>query len=111
MVNDILYKDSTVILDAAGLTIRWYYFPLGTSKRILYSQIRGVHEHTIGPFTGMGRLWGSGDFSHWAPLDIHRLKKEKSFIFDLGTKIKPVITPDDPTRFLALLQERIVPQI
>lgn len=50
----------------------------------------------MGPFTGKGRLWGSGDFRHWAPLDLKRPAKDKALIFDVGARVRPVITPDDP---------------
>ncbi len=109
MMKQVLYDDGLVALDADGLTIRRYYFPFATSKRIPYVQIKGVQERHIG-LTGKGRLWGSGDFRHWAPLDIHRSQKEKALILDLGTWIRPVITPDDPDRVLALLQEQMLPR-
>jgi hypothetical protein len=105
-VKQILYDDGLIELDSDGLTIRQYYFPLGTSKRIPYAQIKDVQERHMGLLTGKGRLWGSGDLRHWASLDLHRAQKEKALILDLGTWIKPVITPDDPDRVLALLQAR-----
>ncbi len=61
----------------------------------------------MGTLTGKGRLWGSGDFRHWTPLDLCRPQKEKTLTLDLGTLIRPVITPDDLDRVLALLQEQI----
>jgi len=102
-----LYDDGLVQLDADGLTIRRYYFPLGTSKHILYAQIKGVQQLPMGLWTGKGRLWGSGDLRHWFPLDLRRPWKEKALILDIGTWVRPVITPDDPDQVLALLQERI----
>jgi hypothetical protein len=106
-MKQILYDDGLIELDSDGLTIRRYYFPFGTSKRIPYAQIKDVQERHMGLLTGKGRLWGSGDLRHWASLDLRRPQKEKALILDLGTWIKPVITPDDPDRVLALLQERI----
>jgi hypothetical protein len=49
MMKQVLYDDSLVKLDLDGLTIRRYYFPLGTSKRIPYAQIKGVQEGAWGP--------------------------------------------------------------
>ena len=40
VMKQALYDDGLVTLDADGLTIRRYYFPLGTSKRIPYVQIK-----------------------------------------------------------------------
>src|SRR5262249_23586549 len=97
-MKPVLYDDGLVQLDVERLTIRRYYFPFGTSKHIPYVQIKGVHQWRMGLLTGKGRLWGSGDFRHWAPLDLRRPWKEKALILDLGTWVKPVITPDDPDR-------------
>jgi hypothetical protein len=106
LMKQMLYDDGLVQLDADGLTIRRYYFPLGTSKRIPYARIKGVQERRMGALTGKGRLWGSVDLRHWFPLDLHRPQKEKLLILDVGKSVRPVITPDDPDRVLALLQER-----
>lgn len=61
----------------------------------------------MGALTGKGRLWGSGDLRHWLPLDLSRPQKEKALILEVGKWVRPVITPDDPDRVLALLQERM----
>ncbi|HZR42253.1 MAG TPA: hypothetical protein VFB12_19190 [Ktedonobacteraceae bacterium] len=110
-MKEILYDDGLIKLDSEGLTIRFYYFPLGTSKHIPYTRIKSVQERSMGPLTGKGRLWGSGDLQHWASLDLRRPQKEKLLILDVGTWVKPIITPDDPDRVLALLQERILHNI
>jgi hypothetical protein len=106
MSKQVLYDDGLVKLDLDGLTIRRYYFPLGTSKRIPYTRIKGVQERQMGTLSGTGRLWGSSDLRHWFPLDLRRLQKEKALILDVGKWVRPVITPEDPDRVLALLQER-----
>lgn len=102
-MHDVLYDDGHVRLDRDGVTIRRYYFPLGRSKRIPYARIRAVREWRMGPFTGKGRLWGSGDLRHWAPLDLRRPRKETALALDLGRWVTPVVTPDDPARVLAIL--------
>ena len=106
-MKQTLYDDGLVQLDADGLTIRRYYFPLGTSKHIPYARIQGVQERHMGALTGKGRLWGSGDLRHWFPLDLRRPQKEKALVLDVGKSVSPVITPEDPERVLALLQERM----
>ena len=106
MMKQVLYDDGLVKLDLDGLTIRRYYFPLGTSKRIPYARIKGVQERHMGALTGKGRLWGSGDLRHWFPLDLRRPQKEKALLLEVGAWVRPVITPEDPERVLALLQGR-----
>ena len=105
-MKHILYDDGLVQLNSDGITIRRYHFPLGTSKHIPYAQIKGVQPWPMGLWTGKGRLWGSGDLRHWFSLDLRRPWKEKALILDLGAWVRPVITPDDPNRVLALLQEQ-----
>jgi hypothetical protein len=106
-MKQTLYDDGLVALDADGLTIRRYYFPIGTSKRIPYTRLKSVQERHMELLTGKGRLWGSGDFRHWLPLDLRRPQKEKALVLDLGKWVRPVITPDDPDRVLTLLQEHL----
>ncbi len=105
-MTHILYDDGLVQLNSDGLIIRRYHFPLGTSKHIPYAQIKGVQPWPMGLWTGKGRLWGSGDLRHWFSLDLRRPWKEKALILDLGAWVRPVITPDEPDRVLALLQEQ-----
>ena len=107
MMKETLYDDGLVKLDSDGLTIRRYYFPIGTSKYIPYTRIKDVQERDMGLLTGKARIWGTGDFKHYSALDMNRFRKEKALILDLGKWFIPVITPDDPDRVLAILQERI----
>lgn len=106
MTEQAWYDDGLVRLDAGGLTLRRYYFPLATAKRIPYSRIKGIEERSMSLLTGKGRFWGTGDFRHWAPLDPQRSQKDRAIILDLGTWIRPSFSPDDPDRVLAILRER-----
>ncbi len=54
MMNGVFYDDGLVALGHDGITMRRYYFPFGTSKRIPYARIRNVREWRMGPFTGKG---------------------------------------------------------
>jgi hypothetical protein len=92
-VRDVLYDDGGVVLDDDGLTIRRYYFPWAGPKHIPYSAIRHVVAKRMNSLTGRGRGWGTSDFGHWFPLDI-------------GARVKPCVSPDDPQRVIELLRER-----
>ena len=109
MMNGVLYDDGLVALDHDGIIIQRYYFSFGTSKRIPYARIRNVREWRMGLFTGKGRLWGSGDFRHWAPLDLKRASKDKALVVDVGRWVRPMITPADPDRVLSILREHMSP--
>ncbi|MFF9510658.1 hypothetical protein ACF1BU_11780 [Streptomyces sp. NPDC014724] len=105
-VNTAAYDDGGILCDDQGLTIRRYY-PWGT-KRILYTSIRGVE--TL-PLTGVNRvrkwrIWGSGDFVHWWNLDPNRPKKSVALVIDVGRRVRPTITPDDPTVVARILTEK-----
>ena len=99
------YDDAKIHASVEGSLLRWYYFPYG-SKRIPYSRIRGVRKVTIGALTGKGRIWGTSLPTYWFPLDPKRPGKDTAFILDLGRPVRPVLTPDDPAAFEALLTER-----
>ena len=101
-----LYDDGLVRLDRDGLTIRRYYFPVAVSKHIPYARIKEVQERQMGALTGKGRIWGTGDFRHWAPLDPQRPNKDKALILDVGKWIKPVFSPDDPDLVLSILRQK-----
>jgi hypothetical protein len=44
---------------------------------------------------------------YWFPLDIHRPRKKKLLILDIGARVHPCITPDDPDRAVELLRDRV----
>ncbi|HZO73420.1 MAG TPA: hypothetical protein VFB60_14570 [Ktedonobacteraceae bacterium] len=105
-MQESLYDDGMIRLDAEGMTIRKYYFPTLTSKRIPYTRIRAVREV---PLHNSYRIWGSGDNVHWWHLDRKRPQKTKVLVLDVGSAAIPCITPDDPERVLAILKERLTP--
>jgi hypothetical protein len=107
MPRKVLYDDGLVELDQEGITLRRYYFPLAMSKRISYTDIVEYKQRAMGAWTGKGRLWGSGDLRHWAPLDLRRPGKDTAIILDLGKFVRPVFSASDPGRVIALLREHV----
>ena len=106
-LNPPTYDDGAIRCDAEYLSIRRYY-PWGT-KRIPYTSIDSVQ--TL-PLTGVQavrkwRLWGTGDFVHWWNLDLRRPNKNTALVIDLGSRIHPTITPDDPTAVTAMITRMI----
>ncbi len=45
----------------------------------------------------------SGDFVHWRNLDTKRARKDTGLIIDVGRRVNPVVTPDEPDDVLAAL--------
>jgi hypothetical protein len=104
----ILYADRHIICDDESITIHWYYFPLGISKKLTYSQIKGVKEEELNLLQGKLRLWGMDLTPYWFHLDLVRPSKSKFIILDDGEWIKPAITPENHHKVLEILQEKIL---
>jgi hypothetical protein len=107
MTDGPAYDDGRISCDRTGIRIGWYY--LWGAKHVPYGNIRSVESR---PLTGVNRirrwrLWGSGDFVHWWNLDPGRTHKEVALILDVGRRIRPTITPDDPGAVERLLRQRM----
>jgi hypothetical protein len=94
------YADKKLELEDGTLTIRQYYFPTRSAKRVRLSDIDHVGTYDMGPWTGRYRFWGSGDLQHWFNNDFGRVTKTKAFILYLRNGfVRPVVTPDRPEEF------------
>jgi hypothetical protein len=98
------YQDPKIECTDSEIIIRGYYFPWG-GKRIPYSSVRSLDRFDMTALGGKGRIWGSGDLRHWANLDAGRPKKSVGFYIDVGARIIPFVTPDDPDAFEAAVRE------
>ena len=101
------YDDGLIACDEHGIVIRRYY-PWG-AKRIPYGVLKGVDNL---PLTGVNkvrrwRIWGSGDFVHWWNLDPSRIHKTMALVLDVGGRVRPTITPDDPQAVERILKDRL----
>jgi len=100
-----VYRDRWIECTARDILIRAYYFPWGT-KHIGYGSIRSIERVEIRHFfKGKGRIWGTANPHYWASLDPQRPKKKRGFILDLGKRVKPLLTPDDPDAFEAVVRQ------
>jgi hypothetical protein len=103
----MIYDDGRIACDEEALVIRRYY-PWG-SKRIAYPSVRGVESL---PLVGANsvrrwRIWGSGDFVHWWNLDPSRRHKKVALVLDVGGRVRPTITPDDPEAVERCINEHV----
>jgi hypothetical protein len=98
------YRDRWIECTDTGVRIRGYYFPWGT-KTIPYASVRSLDRFTMTALRGKGRIWGSGDFRHWANLDPKRPQKSVGFFVDVGRRVIPFLTPDDPVAFEKVVRE------
>lgn len=104
MATDADYDDGGLVIDRDGLTIRRYYFPWAGPKRIKFSEIQGVETRAMGWLTGKGRGWGTAHLRYWLPLDPSRFRKGTLVVLDLGRRVMPAITPDDPDLAVELVR-------
>ena len=104
--GEVLYDDGKVLLDREGVTLRRYYFPLGTSRRIPYQRIHTVGARPMGWWSGKGRGWGTAHPGYWLPLDLSRARKNTLVVLDLGSRVKPAFSPDDPDQVLEILRQQ-----
>lgn len=95
------YDDGSILCDETGLTIRRYY-PWG-SKRIPYASISSVKRMPIR--VRRWRLFGTGDFVHWWNLDLNRPKKDAALDINVGRRVHPTITPNDPDTVERILNQ------
>ncbi|TDV43573.1 hypothetical protein [Actinophytocola oryzae] len=107
MTTDVLYDDGRVALDSRGVTLRRYYFPIGTSKHIPYRRIRRVWTREMSWWSGKGRLWGTAHPGYWLPLDGSRPQKDTLVVLDTGSPVRPAFTPDDPDRFVEIVSAHL----
>jgi len=99
----VSYDDGGVACTEDALVIRRYYFPFG-ARRIPYAKIGQVRRVPLTLMGGRYRIWGSSNFAHWFNLDTGRPKKSVAFIIQVSdSRVRPVITPDDPDSVTAEL--------
>jgi hypothetical protein len=98
------YDDGLIQTTPDALVIRRYNLLLAP-KIIPYDTIKAVEQMTAGWINGRGRLWGTTIPGTWLNLDFKRSSKRVAFKIDIGAKVTPVITPDDPDRLAAALRE------
>ena len=97
------YTDSRIKATEEGLTIKHYYLPFG-DKRVRWDAIRSVGRIELGPLRGRLRIWGTANPRYWANLDPGRPRKATGFVLDLGGRVRPFVTPDDPSSFEAAVR-------
>jgi hypothetical protein len=107
VTNEAIYDDGRISCDRTGVRISGYY-PWG-AKYIPYTSIKAVERL---PLTGASkvrrwrRIWGSGDFVHWWSRDPGRTHKDIALVLDVGHRVRPTITPNDPAPVERILREQ-----
>lgn len=104
----IVYRDKYITINNDELTINCYYFPLPLKKTIKIKRIKKIDLINLNTFTGKLKVWGMNYKMHWFHLDANRVFKSQCILLDLGTCIKPAITPDNILQVYEILCEKLV---
>jgi hypothetical protein len=103
--EDETYSDRWIECSSSGVQIRGYYFPWG-AKHIAYEKIRSVRRVGTSALRGQWRIWGTANLKYWASFDPKRPSKHVAFTLDLGHRVQPFVTPEDPDSFERVLKAR-----
>jgi len=92
------------------IVIKKYYFPLATSKTILFKDIEKV---ALLDSEGVTLSWGiCGKYlNNWFPMQTGRKNKTKFIEITIkGKKIKPSFSPDHPQKLFQIIWEHFTPE-
>ena len=100
-----LYSDRLVSLTDDALVLKRYYFPYG-SRRVELDRVTRVRILRPSLMNGKWRLWGTGTFKIWFPLDLHRPERERVFVMELKGEWRQIgFTVENWEQFRDLLHE------
>ena len=96
-MSEILYKDAQVTVYKEMMVVNRYYFPLATSKTIMFSDLETVELKELGELKHRWGIIAKTHLSNWFNYDDIRRIRGKYLEFKLkGRKIMPSITCNDP---------------
>jgi len=103
MDSEIIYSDSLIQINNDSMKFKMYYFPFG-SKRVMFSKIEHVKIYRI---KNVWRIWGSGDFRTWFPLDDARPSRNTTFIMSFpGKWWRTGFTVEDPEKVIEIFKSK-----
>lgn len=99
------YSDSLVDISDDAITLRRYYFPFG-SRRIPFSEIERINSDDPTLLNGRWRIWGTGTFRTWFPLDWERPLRDRIFFVTLANRWGRIgFTVEDSKRVARILKQ------
>ncbi|MGD0780983.1 MAG: hypothetical protein ABR954_09465 [Dehalococcoidales bacterium] len=78
MTIDTIYSDGLITITQDNVVFHNYYFP-GVSKVVPISNIEQIVGNKPSVFNGKWRLWGSGRYDIWFPMDMKRPSRDRIF--------------------------------
>lgn len=101
------YEDEFVRCDDRGITLKFYYFPVGIPKFIPWATVKKAEEKPLRLWSGKYRIWGMGLRPVWFSYDPSRPFKKTYIELDIGSRIRAAFSPVNGDRVLSLIRERL----
>lgn len=100
------YKDGLVEITDREMVFQSYYFPFGSARHVPLGDIERIEVRPPSVWSGSWRIWGSGDFQTWFPLDGARPGRDRIFIAHLrGSSRRIGFTVEHSDEVIAVLKE------
>ena len=105
--NKTLYQDSLITIEGDNLTLKNYYFPSMSSKKILFANVESIMVYESSILRGKWRIQGTGDFRTWYPADSYRYKRDKIFVIIFKNKwMRSAFTVENSEKVTEILTEK-----
>ena len=105
--QNILYRDAQVTLSDRSIVLKNYYFPVVGPKTVSFDSIESISVQKPSLLTGKWRIWGTGNFTTWYPLDISRPQRDRIFFINRKKKkIRIGFTVKDSEQVVRILGQK-----
>ena len=84
------YKDGLVEISDREIVFHRYYFPFGGDRHVSLNDVESIEVRPRSFWRGSWRIWGSGDFRTWFPLDGARPSRDRIFITRLRGRFRRI---------------------
>ena len=107
MTETIIYKDKLIEISNNFILLKNYYLPFIGSKRVPFDKIKSVTVEKPSLLNGQFRIWGTGNFVTWFPLDLWRPSRDKIFIIALiGKTMRIGFTTENSETVIRILEQK-----
>lgn len=101
------YSDGLIDIDGEFIVLKKYYFPFGNSKRIPIGDVKAVRSAVPSVMNGKYRIWGTGWFDGWFPMDWKRPARDRIFMMSLkNSRFRIGFTVEDSGRVEAVFRKK-----
>jgi len=106
MKQNTIYSDGLVNVYENGIRFRHYYFPFG-SKFVEFSDIISLEKKSPTFLNGKWRIWGTGNFMAWFPLDWNRPRRNSILSLRLASQRTRIgFTVENTERFIEVMKSK-----